>query len=118
MAVMTHALARTNADYTDLTRAQQQHFDHLMDQADNARTGDAYHTAMTEAALTAGLQVPASRDIARCSCWTDTDGCGCALVFDAHATGVVVTAVSDPGFNLSQLQCPDCGHDHPRPIAD
>jgi hypothetical protein len=30
----------------------------------------------------------------------------------------VVTANADPGYNLSRLQCPDCGHDHPRRIAD
>ncbi|MFF7476602.1 hypothetical protein [Streptomyces sp. NPDC008092] len=115
---MTHARARTNADYTALTPAQQDRFDDLMEQADHARTGDAYHDAMTEAALTATLPVPASRDIARCSCYTDAGGCGCATIFDSHAPGAVVTAVSDPGYNLSGLQCPTCGHDHPRPIAD
>ena len=119
MAVMTHASARPQtANYGDLTTAQQQRFNDLMEQADTAGTGQAYHEAMTEAALVAGLPVPASQDIARCSCYTDAGGCGCALVFDAYATGVVVTAVNDPDHNLSQLQCPPCGHDHGRPIAD
>lgn len=119
MAVMTHALARTQtANYGNLTAAQQDHFDALMRQADSARTGTAYQEAMVEAALVAGLPVPASKDIARCSCYTDAGGCGCDTIFDSYQDGVVVTAANDPGFNLSQLQCPTCGHDHPRPIAD
>ncbi|CAK7288597.1 conserved hypothetical protein [Streptomyces misionensis JCM 4497] len=119
MAVMTHAFARLQtANYGDLTAAQQDRFDALMREADTAGTGTAYNAAMVDAALVAGLPVPASKDIARCSCYTDAGGCGCDLIFDSHQDGVVVTAVNDPGFNLSQLQCPTCGHDHPRPIAD
>jgi hypothetical protein len=116
---MTHARAHLNtADYTALTPTQQDRFDELMEQADTAGTGSAYQEAMTEAALVAGLPVPNSRDIARCSCYTDAGGCGCAAIFDAHAQGAVVTAPNAPGGNLSQLQCPPCGHDHPRPAAD
>lgn len=118
MAVITPARPRTKADYNTLTPAQQQRFDQLMAQADTATTGDAYHQAMTDAALTAGLPVPASRDIARCSCLNDAYGCGCGAIFDAHAPGAVVTATNEPDRNLSQLQCPPCGHDHPRPITD
>lgn len=118
MAVMTLASARPEADYTTLTEDQQDRFDKLMEQADTARTGDAYHQAMTEAALLAGLPVPASRDIARCSCLNDAGGCGCGAIFDSHALGVVVTAPNGRDRNLSELQCPTCGHDHPRPITD
>ncbi|WP_157865175.1 hypothetical protein [Streptomyces prasinopilosus] len=115
---MTPALPRTETDYRSLTTAQQDEFDRLMEQADTAGPGDAYHQAMTEAALTAGLPVPASRDIARCSCLNDAGGCGCGAIFDSHALGVVVTATNAPNRNLSELQCPTCGHDHPRPITD
>lgn len=122
MAVMTHApapLAQSpTVDYTALTEIQQDRFDQLMTEADHAGTGDAYQQAMVEAALVAGLPVPTSRDIARCSCLYDAGGCGCGAIFDAHTPGAVVTATNSPGFNLSQLQCPTCGHDHPRPIAD
>jgi len=119
VAVMTHARIYTPAaDYTALTQAQQDEFDRLMRKADTAGTGDAYRDAMTDAAITAGLPVPASKDIARCSCLNDVGGCGCGAIFDAHATGVIVTAVSAPNGNLSELQCPTCGHDHPRPLAD
>ena len=122
MAVMTHALAtpatQPTVDYTALTDAQQTRFEELMDYADAAGTIDAYQDAMVEAALVAGLPVPASRDIARCSCLDDAGGCGCGAIFDAHTPGTVVTALNDPDFNLSRLQCPTCGHDHPRPIKD
>lgn len=118
MALMTHAPARLNTDYNTLPTALQDAFDHWMRQADTAGTHDSYREAMTEAALTVGIPVPASRDLARCSCLYDADGCGCGAIFDAHAPGAVVTATNGPNCNLSQLQCPTCGHDHPRPIAD
>lgn len=119
MAVMTHAQIRpTTGHYTDLTALQQAAFDKAMAQADTAGTGDSYHQALTDAALTAGIAVPASRDIARCSCFTDAHGCGCDAIFDSALPGAVPTAPNDPGCNLSALQCPDCGHDHPRPVQD
>lgn len=119
MAVMTHASARLHTvDYRDLPTATQNAFDHWMTKADHAGSNDTYREAMTEAALTAGIPIPASRNIARCSCLNDAGGCGCGAIFDTHADGVVVTAVNDPDHNLSQLQCPTCGHDHGRPIAD
>lgn len=117
VAVMTHAQIRpTTSHYDQLPTALQDLFDQYMDQADTAGTGDSYHAAMTQAALTAGIAVPNSRDIARCSCWTD--GCGCGAIFDTALPGAVVTAPNAPDGNLSALQCPDCGHDHPRPIED
>lgn len=118
MAVMTPARAHLEADYRSLTTAQQAEFDRFMSKADRAGTGDDYRDAMTDAAITAGLPVPASKDIARCSCLNDAGGCGCGAIFDAHALGVVVTAPNAPDGNLSELQCPACGHDHPRPTAD
>jgi hypothetical protein len=117
MAVMTHARVHPTADYTALTPAAQRAFDHWMTRADHAGTGDDYRDAMTEAAIAAGIPVPASRDLARCSCLNDAHGCGCGAIFDTALPGVVVTAVNDEDCNLSQLQCPTCGHDHPRPIT-
>ena len=121
MAVMTHAQIPTvnlpiAADYTGLARAQRDTFDHWMEQADAAANDDAYTKAMVRAALAAGMAVPDSIDIAVCNCLYD--GCGCGAIFDSHLDGVVITANADPGFNLSALQCPDCGHDHPRPVED
>ncbi|MFF0009531.1 hypothetical protein ACFYQT_39755 [Streptomyces tibetensis] len=119
MAVMTHASAHpTTVDYSNLPTTVQDAFDRYMRKADNAGTGDDYRDAMTDAAITAGIPVPASKDIARCSCLNDAGGCGCGAIFDAHTDGVVVTAPNAPNKNLSELQCPGCGHDHPRPIAD
>ncbi|MEU7338637.1 hypothetical protein [Streptomyces sp. NPDC007074] len=116
---MTHAQKTpTSVDYRDLTPAQQAAFDQAMKQADHAGTGDTYFTAMSDASRAAGLILPNSRDIARCSCYQDAGGCGCSAIFDTAQPGVVVTATNDPNRNLSQLQCPDCGHDHPRPITD
>ena len=119
MAVMTHTQKRpTTADYTALSPTEQALFDAATTAADDADSGPAYFDAMADAALAAGIALPNSRDIARCSCLDDAGGCGCGAIFDSHAPGAVVTAANDPGCNLSQLQCPDCGHDHPRPITD
>ena len=116
MTLMTHASARPKADYTTLTPSAQAVIDKAMQNADNATTSDDYADAMEYAAIAAGIPLPASRDIAICDCLIH--GCGCGSIFDSHATGVIVTASPDKDCNLSRLQCPTCGHDHPRPIAD
>lgn len=117
MAVMTHAFIQTvtlpiAADYTALAPHQRDRFTDLMDEADKTASGRAYHDLMGEAAKTAGMAVPDSRDIALCDCLND--GCGCGAIFDSHTRGVHVVANADDGYNLSRLQCPDCAHDHPR----
>lgn len=120
MALMTHTQSQAYlpvaADYTALPQDLRYELSDLLEEADSASCGPAYHDAMTRACLTIGIAVPASRDIAICDCLND--GCGCGAIFDAHLDGVVVTANADPDCNLSRLQCPPCGHDHPRPIAD
>lgn len=117
MAVMTHARNQaTTADYTKLSPTAQAVIDKAMQDADNAPPGDTYFDAMEYVAIAAGIPLPASRDLAICDCLNN--GCGCGAIFDSRLDGVVVTANADPCFNLSRLQCPDCGHDHPRPIAD
>lgn len=120
MAVMTHAQTPVYlpaaADYTALPQHLRNKLTDLLEKADQAGTGDAYHDAMTRACLAIGIAVPASRDIAICDCLND--GCGCGAIFDTHLNGVVVTANADADCNLSALQCPTCGHDHPRPVRD
>jgi len=123
MAVMTHApipmlTFPVAARYSTFNQAVQKQFDRHMEDADTAANDSAYFMAMIRAAKTVGIAIPATYDIALCSCYTDDLGCGCDLVFDARTNGAVVTANADPGFNLSRLQCTDCGHDHPRPIAE
>jgi hypothetical protein len=116
VALMTHAFARLEADYTALNAAQQAVIDNAMQDADNASTGEDYDRAMKYVAIAAGIPLPASKDLAVCDCLNH--GCGCGAVFDSHAQGVIVTAGPDPDRNLSRLQCPTCGHDHGRPITD
>ena len=118
MAVMTHARAHAAPDYQHLSPAAQAVIDQAMTKADNAATTQAYTDAMEYAAIAAGIPLPASNDLAVCSCLNDAGGCGCGAIFDSHTSGVVVTALHDPDHNLSKLQCPTCGHDHPRPITD
>lgn len=123
MAVMTHAPIRfltfpATVDYRALPTHIQDAFDRHMEDADQATADAPYKVAMTRAAQSVGIAVPASLDIARCSCLNDADGCGCGAIFDTALPGLVVTAPSGPDANLSALQCPDCGHDHPRPIED
>ena len=119
MAVMTHARNQaTTADYTQLSKTAQAVIDKAMQDADNADTGQDYTDAMEYLAIAAGIPLPTSGDLAVCSCLNDDHGCGCGAIFDSHQNGVVVTATNDPNRNLSRLQCPGCGHDHPRPITD
>lgn len=118
MPVMTHAPNQAEADYTKLSPTVQAVIDKAMRHADNAADTQAYTEAMEFVAIAAGITLPASRDLAVCSCLNDAGGCGCGAIFDTALPGLVVTATNDPNRNLSRLQCPDCGHDHPRPIAD
>ncbi|GAA3591093.1 hypothetical protein [Streptomyces osmaniensis] len=118
MALMTHARNQAHtADYTQLSPTVQAVIDKALTDADAADTGKDYVKAMGYVATAAGIQLPTSKDLAVCSCLNDADGCGCGAIFDTALTGVVVTATSDPDCNLSRLQCPTCGHDHPRPAA-
>ncbi|MEV5915791.1 hypothetical protein AB0M00_43780 [Streptomyces chartreusis] len=105
----------TSADYTALPQRLRDKLSDLLEEADAAQSGAAYHGAMIRACFAIGIAVPEKQDIAICDCLND--GCGCGAIFDSHLDGVVVTANADPGFNLSRLQCPTCGHDHPRPAA-
>lgn len=104
------------AHYSTFNQAVQGQFDRHMEDADAATNGASYSVAMIRAAQAVGIAIPDSFDIARCDCFNN--GCGCDLIFDSHQDGVVVTASNDPNCNLSSLQCPTCGHDHPRPVAD
>ncbi|MCX4885942.1 hypothetical protein [Streptomyces sp. NBC_00847] len=113
IALLTFPVA---AHYSTFNRAVQGTFDKHMEDADAATNDGSYYMAMIRAAQTFGIAIPATYDIALCDCLNN--GCGCDLVFDSHLPGVVVTANADPGFNLSRLQCPDCAHDHGRPIED
>ena len=113
---MTHAPARLEADYTALTPTMQAVIDKAMQDADNAPTGEDYDRAMAYVAIAAGIPLPNSKDLAVCDCLNH--GCGCGTIFDSHAQGIVITAAPDPDHNLSRIQCPTCGHDHGRPIAD
>lgn len=123
MPLMTHApipmlTFPVAAHYSTFNATVQARFDQHMEDADAATNDAAYFMAMIRAAQTVGIAIPATYDIARCSCYTDAGGCGCDLIFDARTDGAVVTATNDPDCNLSRLQCAGCGHDHPRPIAD
>lgn len=113
MAVMTHAQNQPTTGYALLTPTQQQAFDQAMAMADQAPNETTYQLAMATAARAAAMVLPASWDIARCDCFTN--GCGCGAIFDTHTPGVVITATNNADYNLSRLQCPTCGHDHPQP---
>jgi hypothetical protein len=121
VTLMTHARIPSitlpiAGDYTALPQPVRDEFSDWMEAADTAANSDAYTKAMVRACLAIGIAIPDSVDIAICDCLYN--GCGCGAIFDSHLTGVVITADADPGYNLSALQCPDCGHDHPRPTAD
>lgn len=104
MAVMTHAPARPTADYNQLTPAAQDHFDQLMDQADEARTNDEYLPLMTALAAIAGLP---NGEIRKCGC-----SCYCPVIFDADSPDAHVIEETK-GYNLGRVQCPTCADRHP-----
>ncbi|MEV5703113.1 hypothetical protein AB0L55_37230 [Streptomyces anthocyanicus] len=106
------------AHYSRFSTTVQATFTRHMEDADHAANDASYFMAMIRAAQTVGIAIPATFDIALCSCLNDAGGCGCDLIFDTALPGAVVTATNSPNCNLSQLQCPTCGHDHPRPITD
>ncbi|WP_141744031.1 hypothetical protein, partial [Streptomyces sp. EN23] len=83
MAVMTHARTQaTTADYTQLSPTAQAVIDKAMTDADNATDTRTYTASMEFVAIAAGIPLPASRDLAVCSCLTDAGGCGCGAIFD------------------------------------
>ncbi|MFD7995568.1 hypothetical protein [Streptomyces mexicanus] len=106
MAVMTHARARTNADYNALPAAVQDAFDALMEQADEAGTNQHFFEVMADAARLIGIPLPASGDIRRCGC-----SCVCGCIFDAEDPDAHVIEWTG-GYNLGRVQCPTCADRH------
>ena len=106
MAVMTPAYARPQtANYGDLTTADQERFDHVMELADDNRDNGEYLALMLAAASIAGLRIPYGGHIRKCAC-----SCYCGVIFnpddpDAHC-------IESDGFNLGRHQCPGCADDH------
>ena len=103
MAVMTHTQNRpTTADYTALTPHQQDHFDHLMEQADTAGPAD-YAPLMTAIAALTGLT---ATEIRKCGC-----SCYCGAIFNADDPDAhVIEETGD--YNLGRVQCPWCADQH------
>lgn len=103
MAVMTHAHHQaTEADYNQLTPAQQEEFDDLMEEADIAGPA-TYPVHMTAIAHLLGLPVGELRKCG-CSCW-------CPVIFDAEHPDAHVIETGD-GYNLGRHQCPRCADEH------
>lgn len=102
MALMTHAPARLHTDYTTLTPAQQDRFDQLMEQADNAGPHD-YPALMDAIAILAGLP---TGELRRCGC-----SCYCPTIFDCNTADAHVIEHGQ-GYNLGRHQCPTCADYH------
>lgn len=103
MAVMTHARARTEAHYQDLTPSQQQRFDALLQQADHARSNHDYLPLMQALAGLTGLP---TGEIRKCGC-----SCYCGCIFDANDEDAHVIEETG-GYNLGRVQCPTCADEH------
>jgi len=107
MAVMTHARTHADtADYTALTRTQQDKFDHVMELADDTADNGEYVALMLAAAAIAGLDIPYGGEIRKCAC-----SCYCGTVFDPATPGAHVIEHGQ-GFNLGRHQCPTCADRH------
>ncbi|MFJ1900446.1 hypothetical protein [Streptomyces sp. NPDC088115] len=107
-AVMTHTQNQPTTHLANLPATTQNTFTQFMEQADNAGTNDEYRTAMTCAALTAGIPLPTGGEIALCACPNCWD---CDQIFnanhpDAHSFG------ESTGYNLGRIQCPLCTDRH------
>lgn len=106
MAVMTHAFARSEADYNTLTPSAQDRFDQVMDLADNTADNGEFTALMLAAAALAGLHIPYGAEIRKCGC-----SCYCGTVFDPADPDAHVIEESG-GYNLGRHQCPTCADDH------
>jgi hypothetical protein len=102
MAVMTHAHARLEANYKQLTLHDQDRFDELMEAADIAGPHDYPSLMLAVAALT-GL--PAG-DIRKCGC-----SCTCPTIFDSNNEDTHVIKHGE-GYNLGRHQCAWCADQH------
>ena len=105
MAVMTHASAHPEADYTALTPAQQDQFDDLMELADHTADNGEYIALMLAAAHVAGLHIPYGADIRRCGC-----SCYCPTIFAPTPDTHVIEY--GQGYNLGRVQCDLCADRH------
>ena len=106
MAVITHAFARPDADYTTLPAPTQNDFDQLMEEADQAGTPQHFLDVMARAARLIGMRLPDSGDIRRCAC-----SCVCGCIFDAEDPDAHVIEET-AGYNLGRVQCPTCTDRH------
>lgn len=77
-------------------------FTALMDQAAQAISLYEIRPLHAQAAQLIGLQLPASREIALCTC----TGCYCDRAFDADL------ARTYPDGNVERVQCPLCADEH------
>lgn len=102
MTAMTHARTRPEADYRDLTEAQQDKFDALMEDADDAGHWE-YLALMAVAAVWTGLPMG---DIRKCGC-----SCVCPVIFDSEDPDAHVIEYGE-GYNLGRHQCPTCADRH------
>lgn len=104
MSVLTAARSLTGtADYSHLTDQQRADFTTAMEAATNAANNTEYRLAHQVAALTIGMRLPDSGEIARCTCPT----CYCDQIFDANDAR---TYTEGPGNEI--VQCPACADDH------
>lgn len=103
---MTHAFARSEADYNTLTPSAQDRFDQVMDLADNTADNGEFTALMLAAAALAGLHIPYGAEIRKCGC-----SCYCGTVFDPADPDAHVIEESG-GYNLGRHQCPTCADDH------
>ena len=101
MAVMTHARPSLEADYNTLSTSDQDRFDQLMEQADDAGPAD-YPLYLTALAALTGL----TGEIRKCAC-----SCWCPVIFDADRDGHVIE--HGEGYNLGRHQCGRCADEHP-----
>jgi hypothetical protein len=110
---MTHARKTpTSVDYRDLTHAQQDRLDHVLQLADTTTHSGEYNSLMLAAAALAGLHIEYGGEVLRCSCT-----CVCPAVFD-NADPDARTIEESDGFNLPIRQCPLCADRHPAPDLD
>lgn len=110
MAAMTHTQNRPTVDYRDLTQAQQDRLDHVLELADDTTDAGEYNSLMLAVAALAGIAINYGGEVLKCSCT-----CVCPTLFD-NADPDARTIDEPAGFNLPIRQCPLCADRHPAPI--
>lgn len=106
MTAILHARNQAaEADYNAMDLDTQEHFDRVMELADDQPPNGEYLALMLAAAWIAGLRIEYGQHIRKCAC-----SCYCPVIFDP--TDPDAHCIETDAYNLGRHQCPRCADEH------